>query len=165
MLGRRNVTVLVLVGGIFLLALVASFVPLLSVELALIVSAAAGTSIGLLLAQVAVAAAGQMIGKSCYFLGGRTAFQWCECRDHAGPPGLGARLLGFVTRNARRRRVAAATVFFSASTGLPPFALVSALAGGWRMRLSSFFVMGFAGKSARFAGVILVPGALAAFHG
>jgi membrane protein YqaA with SNARE-associated domain len=157
-------TVIVLVGGIFLFALVASFVPLLSVELALIVSAAAGTSIGLVLAQVAVAAAGQMIGKSCYFLGGRAAFQLCECRDHAGPRGLAARLLGFVTRKARQRRVAAATVFFSASTGLPPFALVSALAGGWRIRLSSFFVMGFAGKSARFAGVLLVPGALALFH-
>ena len=157
-------TVLVLVGGIFLLALVASFVPLLSVELALIVSVAAGTSIGLLLAQVAVAAAGQMIGKSCYFLGGRTAFQWCECREHAGPRGIGARLIGFVTRKGRQRRVAAATVFVSASTGLPPFALVSALAGGWRIRLSSFFVMGFAGKSARFAAVLLVPGVVAGLH-
>ena len=164
MLGPGAVTVLVLVGGIFLLALVASFVPLISIELALIVSATAGTSIGLLLAQIAVAAAGQMIGKSCYFLGGRTAFQWCECREHAGPRRLGTRLLDFVTRKARQRRVAAATVFFSASTGLPPFALVSALAGGWRIRLSSFFVMGFAGKSARFAGVLLVPGALALFH-
>jgi membrane protein YqaA with SNARE-associated domain len=157
-------TVLALVGGIFLLALVASFVPIFSIELALIVSAAAGTSIGLLLAQIAVAATGQMIGKSFYFVGGRTAFQLCECREHAGPRGIGARLLGFVTRKARQRRVAAATVFFSASTGLPPFALVSALAGGWRIRLSSFFVVGFAGKSARFAGVLLVPGALALFH-
>ena len=157
-------TVIALVGGIFLLALVASFVPLLSVELALIVSAAAGTSIGLLLAQVAVAAAGQMIGKSCYFVGGRTASQWCERREQAGPRRLGARLLGFVTRKARQRRVAAATVFFSASTGLPPFALVAALAGGWRIRLPSFFVMGFAGKSARFAAVLLVPGVVAALH-
>jgi membrane protein YqaA with SNARE-associated domain len=164
MLGPGAVTVLVLVGGIFLLALVASFVPLISIELALIVSAAAGTSIGLLLAQIAVAAAGQMIGKSCYFLGGRSAFQWCECREHAGQRGLGARLLGFVTRKARKRRVAAATVFVSASTGLPPFALVSALAGGWRIRLSSFFVVGFAGKSARFAGVLLVPSTLALLH-
>jgi membrane protein YqaA with SNARE-associated domain len=158
------VTVLALVGGIFLVALVASFVPIFSIELALIVSAAAGTSIGLLLAQVAVAAAGQMIGKSFYFVGGRTAFQLCECREHSVSRGTGARLLAFVTRKARQRRVAAAAVFFSASTGLPPFALVSALAGGWRIRLSSFFVMGFAGKSARFAGVLLVPGVVAALH-
>lgn len=157
-------TVLALVGGIFLIALVASFVPIFSIELALIVSAAAGTTIGLLLAQVAVAAAGQMIGKSFYFVGGRTAFQLCECREPGRSRGLGARVLGYVTRKARQRRVAAATVFFSASTGLPPFALVSALAGGWRIRLSSFFMVGFAGKSARFAGVLLVPGVVAAFH-
>lgn len=158
-------TVIALVGGIFLVALVASFIPVFSIELALVVSAAAGTSIGLLLAQIAVAATGQMIGKSCYFLGGRTALQVCECRAHARSPGIGARVLGYVTRKARQRRVAAATVFLSASTGLPPFALVSALAGGWRIRLPSFFVVGFAGKAARFAGVLLVPGALAAFHG
>jgi membrane protein YqaA with SNARE-associated domain len=157
-------TVIALVGGIFLLALVASFVPIFSVELALIVSAAAGTSIGILLAQVAVAAAAQMIGKSFYFLGGRSAFQWCECRKQVRPQGLGARLLAYVTRKARQRRVAAATVFVSASTGLPPFALVSALAGGWRLRLSSFFLVGFAGKSARFAVMLLVPGALALFQ-
>jgi membrane protein YqaA with SNARE-associated domain len=157
-------TVIALVGGIFLLALVASFVPIFSVELALIVSAAAGTSIGILLAQVVVAATAQMIGKSFYFLGGRTAFQFCECSRHAGPRGLSARLFAWVTRKARQRRVAAATVFFSASTGLPPFALVSALAGGWRIRLTSFFVAGFAGKTARFGVMLLVPGALALFQ-
>jgi len=157
-------TELALVGGMFLVALLAAFVPLFSIELALIVSAAAGTSIALLLAQVAAAAAGQMIGKSCFFLGGRTAFTWCECREKHHSLRPGARLLGFVSRATRRRHVAAATVFVSATTGMPPFALVSALAGGWRLRLSSFFVMGFAGKAARFAGVLLVPGAIAAFH-
>jgi membrane protein YqaA with SNARE-associated domain len=55
-------------------------------------------------------------------------------------------------------------VFVSAATGVPPFAVVSPLAGGWRLRLSSFLVMGFAGKSARFAGIVLVPGALGALH-
>jgi membrane protein YqaA with SNARE-associated domain len=153
-----------LVGGMFLLALLAGFVPLFSVELALIVSAAAGTSIGMLLAQVAAAAAGQMIGKSCYFLGGRSACTWWKRKGRARPNRLGARLLEFVGRATRRRRVAAATVFVSASTGVPPFAVVSALAGGWRIRLSSFIVVGFAGKSARFAGVLLVPGVLAALH-
>jgi membrane protein YqaA with SNARE-associated domain len=49
------------------------------------------------------------------------------------------------------------TVFVSAVTGLPPFALVSALAGAWQLRLPSFFVLGLTGRSARFAGVLLVP--------
>ena len=153
-------TALALVGGIFLLALLAGFVPFISVELALIVAAVAGTSIGVLLALVAAAAAGLMIGKSCFFLGGRSAFAWNERR--ARQPRI--RLPGVVSRVTHRPRVAAATVFVSAATGVPPFAVVSPLAGGWRLRLSSFVVMGFAGKAARFAGILLVPGALAALH-
>jgi membrane protein YqaA with SNARE-associated domain len=152
-----HVTALALVGGIFLLALIAGFVPFISVELALIVSAAAAASIGVLLALVAAAAAGQMIGKSCFFLGGRRALAWNEGRSRR--PRI--RLPRFVNRMTHRPPIAAATVFVSAATGVPPFAVVSPLAGGWRLRLSSFLVMGFAGKSARFACLVLLPGALA----
>jgi hypothetical protein len=60
---------LALVGGIFLLALLAGFVPFISIELALLVSAATHGSTGLLLALAIAAAAGMMIGKSCFFLG------------------------------------------------------------------------------------------------
>jgi membrane protein YqaA with SNARE-associated domain len=151
------VTELALVGGIFLLALLAGFVPFISVELALIVAAAAGTSIGVLLALAAAAAAAQMIGKSCFFLGGRRAFAWNEGRSQR--PRI--RLPGFVNRVTHRHPVAAATVFVSAATGVPPFAVVSPLAGGWHLRLSSFLVMGFAGKSARFACLVLLPGTIA----
>ena len=155
-----EMTELALVGGIFLIALLAGFVPFISVELALLVAAVAGTSIAVLLALVAAAAAGQMIGKSCFFLGGRSAFAWNERRARC--PRI--RLPGFLSRVTQRPPVAAATVFVSAATGVPPFAVVSPLAGGWRLRLSSFVVMGFAGKTARFAGILLVPGALAALH-
>jgi membrane protein YqaA with SNARE-associated domain len=153
-------TELALVGGIFLLALLAGFVPFVSVELALIAYAATHGSIRLLLALAVAAAAGMMVGKSCFFLGGRSALAWNERRSW--PRRL--RLPRFLNRATGRPQVAAATVFVSAATGVPPFAVVSPLAGGWRLRLSSFFVMGFAGKSARFAGIALVPGALTAFH-
>jgi membrane protein YqaA with SNARE-associated domain len=149
-----------LVGGIFLLALVAGFLPFISVELALLASAATHGSIGLLLALAVAAAAGMMIGKSCFFLGGRSALAWARCR----PRRRRFRLPGFVNRATNRPQVAAATVFVSAATGVPPFAVVSPLAGSWRLRLSSFLVVGFAGKSARFAGLVLVPGLLAALH-
>ena len=151
---------LALVGGIFLLALLAGFVPFISIELALLVSAATHGSTGLLLALAIVAAAGLMIGKSCFFLGGRSALSWTKRR----PRRSRIRLPGFVHRATNRPPVAAATVFVSAATGVPPFAVVSPLAGGWRLRLSSFVVVGFAGKSARFAALVLVPGLLAALH-
>jgi len=153
-------TELVLVGGIFLLALLAGFVPFVSVELALIVSAATRPSLSVLLALALVAAAGLMVGKGCFFLGGRSAFSWSRRRSRR--PRL--RLPGFLNRATGKPRVAAATVFVSAATGVPPFAVVSPLAGGWHLRLSSFLVVGFAGKSARFAGIVLVPGLLAALH-
>jgi membrane protein YqaA with SNARE-associated domain len=155
-----HMTELALVGGIFLLALLAGFVPFVSVELALIAYAATHGSIGLLLALAIAAAAGMMVGKSCFFLGGRSAFARNDRRSR--PRRL--YLPELLSRATGRPQVAAATVFVSAATGVPPFAVVSPLAGGWRLRLSSFFVMGFVGKSARFAGIALVPGALTAFH-
>ena len=80
------------------------------------------------------------------------------------PPGLEGLVDAVNQVLYRRGRRQRSTLSVTDSTGLPPFALVSALAGGWRIRLSSFFVVGFAGKSARFAGVLLVPGALALFQ-
>ena len=151
---------LALVGGIFLLALLAGFVPFISIEVALLVSAATHGSTGLLLTLAIAAAAGMMIGKSCFFLGGRSAFAWSRRRSR--PPRV--RLPRFLSRAPPKPQVAAATVFVSAATGVPPFAVVSPLAGGWRLRLSSFVAVGFVGKSARFAGIVLVPGALGALH-
>jgi membrane protein YqaA with SNARE-associated domain len=151
---------LLLVGGIFLLALLAGFVPFVSVELALIVSAATHPPLSVLLVLAVAAAAGLMVGKGCFFVGGRSAFSWSRRRSRR--PRL--RLPGFLNRATGKPRVAAATVFVSAATGVPPFAVVSPLAGGWHLRLSSFLVVGFAGKAARFAGIVLVPGLLAAFH-
>jgi membrane protein YqaA with SNARE-associated domain len=147
---------LALVVGVLVIGFVSAFVPVVSIELALVGAAATGSSGKLLAAQVLAAAAGQMVGKSCFFLGGRTAFvAWAKRKPHQSP--RGKRLGGLVARAARQRAAAAMTVFVSAVTGLPPFAVVSALAGAWRLRLSSFVVLGLAGRSTRFAGVLLVP--------
>jgi membrane protein YqaA with SNARE-associated domain len=115
---------------------------------------------GIFLVLAVAAAAGLMVGKGCFFVGGRSAFSWSRRRSRR--PRL--RLPRFLNRATGKPRVAAATVFVSAATGVPPFAVVSPLAGGWHLRLSSFLVVGFAGKAARFAGIVLVPGLLAAFH-
>jgi len=148
---------LVLVAGVFVLAFVSAFVPLVSIELALVGAAATGTSGRLLVAQVLVAAAGQMVGKSCFFLGGRTAFLRSTKRRKPRRSRTAQWFERLVARAARQRGAAAVAVFVSAVTGLPPFALVSALAGAWRLRLPSFFVLGVVGRSARFAGVLLLP--------
>ena len=148
---------LALVAGVFVVGIASAFVPLVSIELALIVAATTSTSGTLLIAQVLAAAAGQMVGKSCFFLGGRTAFvSWTRRKKGRRPP-RSPRLGRLVARATQRRDAAALTVFISAVTGLPPFAFVSALAGAWRLRLLSFFVLGLAGRSARFGAVLLLP--------
>ncbi len=148
---------LLLVGGVFVLAFVSAFVPVVSIELALVVAAATGASARLLVTQVVFAAAGQMVGKSCFFLGGRTVQTRWTRGERPRRSRSSQRLGRLVARAARQRAAAAVTVFVSAVTGLPPFALVSALAGAWRLRLSSFLVLGLAGRSTRFAAVLLVP--------
>jgi membrane protein YqaA with SNARE-associated domain len=148
---------LLLVAGVFVLAFVSAFVPLVSIELALVAAAATGTSGRLLVAHVLLAAAGQMVGKSCFFLGGRTAFARWTKRKKPRRSGGSQQLGRLVACAARQRATATVTVFVSAVTGLPPFAIVSALAGAWRLRLCSFLVLGFAGRSARFAAVLIVP--------
>jgi membrane protein YqaA with SNARE-associated domain len=145
-----------LIGCVLVLAFVSAFVPVVSIELALVAAAATGSSGRLLLTQVLAAAAGQMVGKSCFFLGGRGVLDWRK-RNKASRPPRSERLSRLMARAARQRAAGAATVFMSAFTGLPPFAVVSALAGAWRLRLASFFVVGLAGRSARFGSVLLVP--------
>lgn len=143
--------------GIFLLAIVSAFVPLVSIEVALIVSAATGAPDELLAAQVALAAAGQMVGKTCFFLAGRTAFvRWN--RSHRRPARSGrSAIRRLVARASKRRGLASLTVFASALTGVPPFAAVAAIAGAWRLRVWTFVLLGFTGRLGRFAGVLLVP--------
>ena len=147
---------LLVVAGVFVVAFVSAFVPLVSIELALVAAAATGTSDKLLAGQVLVAAVGQMVGKSCFFLGGRTAFMR-RTRGRKPRRSRSPWLARLVDRAARQRAAAAVTIVVSAVTGLPPFAIVSAAAGAWRLRLASFFVLGLIGRSARFAGVLLVP--------
>ena len=149
-------TALVLVAGVLVLAFVSAFVPLVSVEVALVAAAATGSSGRLLAAQVLAAAVGQMLGKSCFFLGGRGLYVWSGRRKAARRP-RSERLSRLLARAAKQRVAAITTVFVSAFTGLPPFAVVSAIAGAWRIRLASFFVVGLAGRSARVGGVLLIP--------
>ena len=144
------------VGGVLALGFVSAFVPLVSIELTLVAAAATTRSDGLVFVLVVAAAIGQMLGKSCIFLGGRGVS--LRAKPHTPDRRVrGERLGRLLARAGRRRAAAASTVLVSAFSGLPPFALVSALAGAWRIRLAQFFALGFAGRSARFAGVLVVP--------
>jgi membrane protein YqaA with SNARE-associated domain len=136
--------------GTLIFGIASGLVPVLSIEVVLAISATTTGHAPLLAAQVIVAAAGQMVGKSCYFVGGRHLLETHRL-------GRFGRVVAWA---GRRRPAAVGTLVVSATTGLPPFGVVSALAGGWRFRLRSFYALGFAGRAARFSAVVAAPGLL-----
>ena len=146
----------------FGLCLVSALVPVVNAEVALVAIALVSPVPPLVLALVA--GAGQMVGKMVFYLLGRGALdprRWQRWRRHGTATGR------WSARTARVRAWAeqhtwgpAVLTGVSALTGLPPFAVVSVLAGALGMRWWVFAVVGFAGRSARFLLVLLSPGLL-----
>lgn len=113
-----------------------------------------------------VAAAGQMVGKVLFFLAGRgviTLPARLKPSTTAAPSGRrtrnAARLARWQERVQDRPWLATAFVGLSASVGIPPFAVVSVLAGTMRVPLSVFVVSGLIGRWVRFGVVIALVGA------
>lgn len=109
----------------------------------------------------AVAALGQMGGKLLFYLGGRGVLvlpRRLRPSTDAPPSGRrtrnAARLARWQQRVQTRPWASAAFVGTSASVGLPPFAVVSVLAGTMRVPASVFVVAGLLGRWLRFAVVL-----------
>ena len=96
-----------------------------------------------------LAALGQILGKSLVYLGGRGILR------------LSARLQRAAERCKpkieRWKHGHAGLILASSFTGLPPFALVSVLAGALAIRFRTFLVFGFLGRLGRFAIVLAFP--------
>lgn len=133
----------------FAVCLLSALVPLINAELYLL---AAGALVSpLVLPLVAMfAAAGQMVGKLVFFGAARGAGRFTGVTGRR-------RLDRWRERLARWRGAEPALVFVSASVGLPPLAVVSAVAGLTGMRTRTFLLLGFAGRFLRFAVVLAVP--------
>lgn len=98
---------------------------------------------------------GQMLGKIGFYLLGRQSLDWAWMRRRT-QHGSGAKWWGRLTWAAgQRREVTWLVVLFSAYVGVPPFAVVSVLAGQLRISLLAFVVFGSAGRFARFATIVL----------
>jgi membrane protein YqaA with SNARE-associated domain len=121
------------------------------------------------------AAAGQMAGKTLFYLAGRGAVRLpnrlhrhAQADHRSAGPEQRTRAAAEDGHNARWRAwlegtpvTALGLVATSASVGLPPFAIVSALAGVVRVPLASFVVAGLLGRWLRFAVVLGLIGTLA----
>jgi membrane protein YqaA with SNARE-associated domain len=101
-----------------------------------------------------VAAAGQMVGKVVYYYIGKSSLEWQWVKRRTDNPRFQEGLAQWRERLADRPWIAGATVFVSASVGIPPFAIVAVLAGTLRMSLTTFVLVGFVGRTLRFASIL-----------
>lgn len=139
----------------FLIAVASGLIPIINAEIYLVgvVLAIGGIPEALILA--ALVAVGQMASKAVIYYTAR------------GATNLGQRSRGFAsklerarTRVERWKSKPLGVTFVSASVGLPPFYVVSLVAGILEVRFRAFMLVGLAGRSLRF-GTIAVLAALA----
>lgn len=142
--------------GSFLIAIVSGVVPIVNAELYLVgvVLAVGGIPEALILA--VLVAAGQMVAKAMLYQTARGATNLG--RSHT--TGFAAKLDRARTMVERWRNKPLGVTFVSASLGLPPFYIVSLVAGMLQVRFRAFLFIGLAGRTLRF-GIIAVLAALA----
>ena len=141
----------------FAIAIVSGVVPIVNAELYLIGVVLAVGGIPEALALALLVALGQMIAKAAIYRASLGVAQLGERQTQK----LGAKLERARALVHRHRRKPLALAFVSASVGLPPFYVVSILAGILEVRFRAFFTVGLAGRTLRF-GTIAVATALAA---
>ena len=139
--------------SLFLIGIASALIPLVNIEAYLGVRAAVASVSGIWVLSL-VAALGQMLGKLVWYYLGASALSWGWVRRRAEQPKNAARLELWRARTHERPVVAGALVFLSAFTGVPPFAVLSVLAGQLRMSLMLFVGLGLAGRWLRFAAVL-----------
>jgi membrane protein YqaA with SNARE-associated domain len=142
--------------GVLVLGFTSALFPLINIEAILGVRAAVAEVEGIWLLAF-IAAVGQMVGKIIWYYLGASALHWGWIRRKVEQPKNAARLEVWRERTHDRPFVASALVFVSAVSGLPPFAILSVLAGQLRMNLLLFCVIGLVGRWLRF--VVVLGGA------
>ncbi len=139
--------------GVAVLGLASALFPIVNIEAVLVVRAAV-SDVDHLWLLAFVAASGQMIGKLTWYYLGASALHWGWIRRKVEQPKNAARLETWRARTHERPALTGLLVLVSASTGLPPFAILSVLAGQLRMSLWLFLVLGLLGRWARFLAVL-----------
>jgi membrane protein YqaA with SNARE-associated domain len=131
------------------IAFVSAVFPLVNAELAVVGLAATLPQPNLLLL-VMVATAGQMAGKCTMYWVGRRGSALASARYTHAIERWGDRFRG-------SRATAGVLVFLSSASGLPPFYLISTLAGAFRTSFAAFILAGTAGRFLRFTALAFAP--------
>ena len=101
-----------------------------------------------------VAAVGQMAGKLIWYYLGANSLHWRWVRRKIEQPKAAARLELWRSRTHDRPVLTGSLTLVSAAVGIPPFAVLSVVAGQLRMNLWLFCALGLFGRWLRFLAVI-----------
>ncbi|MDP9444699.1 MAG: VTT domain-containing protein [Actinomycetota bacterium] len=100
------------------------------------------------------AGSAQMAGKIIWYQLGRKSLDWRWVRAKLASVKWQTRLARWQHRVQGKRVPVAAFLAASALLGIPPFAVVSVLAGQLRVPFALFVLTGFVGRTLRFAAIL-----------
>ena len=134
----------------FGLTVASAVMPWLNAEVIVLSLPAVAPSRTALALLVVIATVGQMTGKCLVYWAGRKG-------NRVLPGRAGMALEKMKDRFATRPSKAAALVLVSSLVGLPPFFLVTFVAGAVKMNFVTFMTAGLAGRLVRFGALVMVP--------
>ena len=134
----------------FLLSIVSALVPWVNGEAIMLSLAALARSPEDLAALVLLASTGQMAGKCGLYWAGRGSLPRWSGR-------ISAKLASWRERFEQSPSKPLALVFISSAVGIPPFYVITILAGTFRVPFGRFVGVGMCGRLVRFSFVALVP--------
>lgn len=146
------IELLILCGTTFAVCIAAASIPVINTEIYLIGVASLVSPVTIVPLAIA-AAAGAMVGK----LGVYTLGRFGGASAHKRLPERWRDRYASLSDAVSERDSVQAVVFVSALVGLPPFYLMSLLAGALRVSLAGFLAVGFVGRALRFGTCLAVP--------
>lgn len=138
--------------GVFGLAVASALVPLINIEAIIVLAASQGHVPTWLL--VVGATVGQMLGKLLWYYGGRELDRFGFVARRMERPRAKASMARWRLRTEGRPWFCAGVLLVSASTGVPPYAVLCVLAGTLRVPVTVFLLTGLVGRALRFWAVI-----------
>jgi membrane protein YqaA with SNARE-associated domain len=134
----------------FGLTVLSAVIPWMHAEIVVLALPAVAPSPAALAALVMVATAGQMAGKCLVYWTGRRGFRRCT-------PRMTAAVERWRNRIDRLRSGPTGLIFLSSALGIPPFFVITAVAGALQVSFPRFLLAGTAGRLLRFGAIVLVP--------
>jgi membrane protein YqaA with SNARE-associated domain len=142
----------------FIFSLLSAVIPFLNLEFYLgAISAVAPNSLNYLTIILFIATFAHMIGKGLLYGAGRGVVKISWNKNWNKKKFSIKQIEELQLKMEKSQAKNSAFLFFSGVTGLPPFYLVTILAGTLKINFWNFFICGFAGRLIRLAFVLALP--------